>query len=1324
VLSGSEDAAVADEAFSVLATLLRERGDEPQALLAELGGQRAIEARGDTVAAKAVSALAARLEEAGQTAQAAERRTRAFALAPDVQGASALLAAATDEAAREATFGQVAEAAAALADAPAARALRMWIVEQRYASESLAAAVELLDAMLATDPDDEEARQMRGAALMSLEGADAASALDRHLAEAIERATEPADRLAAVLQRADVQHARLHNPAAALATLADAVGAAPDDLADSVREAGLALLGTESFDEPAAHATLRDWAVALARRDGATAETRQAAVDHARLVAELRGEADDVDRLVASLLRADRPDDAALELEARAHAAPEEAATRLRAALALWAGDADDVARALGVLDQLRLLPGDHDDDALDEQALALIERLPAAEQAGQLAKLVERASRTTDEPRKARLQAALRRARASTGDADAIAALVTNAPQRDAPADAVDEALQAAQSGGQLGAWVDAVTALVSAPELDEELATALTAKAADIATAELGDPARAAAAWQARWQRSPEDLDAAQMAIAMWRELGETDAVEALLEATAPLQPADEAAPAWLELALLRGTDRGDDAWAALQQAGDVAVIEPRAVTLGVALTAAGTIEDASWLIRAGEQASWVDIEAQCGTALDAAELSAPARATLLDVITHARLGPLHQRDRGVEAAREALATQPTLARWERFMSASKGAVGEVRKALEALAPRADLPLDVARHAAAAADDVGADSLAEPLLRAVVAADVDDDEAFARLDAQLERASRFDELIDTLLARDTALAQRVDAATADDDRETTKLRRAALLHRAGGVALAQGARDLALDAYGRILALFPDDLDAHEGRVEVLRAQADDATLGGALQELAKRLPMGRARSEAFTEAARRVASAGDDEASHALYRAAFEADPANDEAFTMLERAAGEDTRELHKLLRHRAAGVEPGPQQTLVLRKLATVLRAMDRDEEAAATLRKALGDDPTNERVVDELRDLYRELGMVMPLLELVAARLRERATPQRRRALAKQAFDVAMGGGKLPAEARPLLEAIARAADGVDAKRISALFATTAGDARAAARGLEELIEHPESDEKQDELLERLVKLYARELPDDPGIVRTLQRVLRRSPARLDVHRRLAEVYLSRRSFEALLPTVERWAKHTRTDGDRALMLAYRAAAIRGLGRQAEAFELLDEAWALDESQPEVAAQLADAHAARGAYVEAAAMMATAVALWQNREQTNAIPGAAARAAVYFLEAGDEDTALDFADRACAADPDDASARLARGAVYTALDRLDDAFADLQRVAEGTDGSESQRADAFSGMARCAYLRGDTKAARPLIDRALALVPEHHAARELLKALS
>ncbi len=342
--------------------------------------------------------------------------------------------------------------------------------------------------------------------------------------------------------------------------------------------------------------------------------------------------------------------------------------------------------------------------------------------------------------------------------------------------------------------------------------------------------------------------------------------------------------------------------------------------------------------------------------------------------------------------------------------------------------------------RLAEAAVALLGDDARAEATLRAALEELPGGVEAEAALLALLARTGRHGDQARLLLAR----ARREEAPAA---RRTLRLEAVALLAGASEAA----DRSLAADVLAAVAQEAPDDLGAARAAAQALlatgrqdeathhlaalvRADPDDEATAAALALAYADRPRdraelflaraasatGRVRAARLQEAALALAAAGDLSRSRLVRSQAFDADPADDQAFGAALAAAGDDVDRLDAVLAARAGAVAedaPGCH-----RARADVLFATGRLERAVEAYRIALGHDGEDPAALATLAACQASLGGAAAAADAdrrlcLLAEARPGLVPASLEAEARFRLGLVEGGG--PAE--PVIEDLTRA---------------------------------------------------------------------------------------------------------------------------------------------------------------------------------------------------------------------------------------------------------------------------------------------------------------
>jgi tetratricopeptide (TPR) repeat protein len=886
---------------------------------------------------------------------------------------------------------------------------------------------------------------------------------------------------------------------------------------------------------------------------------------------------------------------------------------------------------------------------------------------------------------------------------------------------------------------WIEAVADLVSSDELPPDAVVPAVGLVAG-AAAEAGDTDRATDLWELAWNQDPDSSDARAAVLAFRRDAGDPQRLVGALERALVLAPGDECHAIRLELAELKSVSKPREAVRHVLDALAARPDDVKALELAESLAQNPACADAALaclepVYRAGRNwpqlAGVLERRLQRSTGPIRAEFARELAALQADKLTSAP-GAL----RSLLSALEVDPRPPSLEAVERVVQANPGVIGngngqvpsgQVAAAFaRVLAGR--LPPDqrapILQRAAAFALAQGDGTAAEGHLRALVELRPEAQQPFEQLEAMLDGAGRFDELLNVLQDRLSRLG--------DPDLQRMTL------HRMAGLARALDKIDLATAAYRGLCELAPDDPDAHEALVEMLRETADKGTLAATLIGLAGAVQEGARKASVLCEAGRLYAGRilHDDGKAHGVYAQAFAADPACDEAFVYLERHATGDARALHPLYSARVVALPPGPTRTLIQRRLAHACVELGDGPGAVAALEQALDDDPGNTAVLDELlrtADQHR----LWPNW-LAAAELKRKGDLPKDARVALLAHIARIRVTDVPdvaAADAALKELQGLAPQDAATRTIQALVQAHSGDPAKAVGGLEQLVKETDDPQSLVSLHQQLADLYAGPLQQPAKAKRELQRLISLDPKRWSARRRLCDLYRATSAPEAHAECLRQWLatlgdtmqKQTLQLGQGetlAELLIELGEVLVGTGQISEAAETLDKAAVFGGPSVRLNPLLAQAREAAGDIPGAIDAIEWLLQHHAGRDR-DLVARYGSRLGALHEATGANDKAREAYKTALEARPTDDDAALGAARTSLAVGDIDRAMRLFDVVARrpGTTVSSRMRADAHVGMGRCRVARLQLDQARACYERALAAVPGYPPALEALKEL-
>lgn len=444
---------------------------------------------------------------------------------------------------------------------------------------------------------------------------------------------------------------------------------------------------------------------------------------------------------------------------------------------------------------------------------------------------------------------------------------------------------------------------------------------------------------------------------------------------------------------------------------------------------------------------------------------------------------------------------------------------------------------------------------------------------------------------------------------------------------------------------------------------------------------------------------------------------------------------------------------ARALDLAPQDRDVLIALIDVYGAMGQHGRAVDAIGRALeagGDDPwlyraraslhealgRDEAALLDLERAYEKsgggyAGELVTALGKAAAACAARGTPDARateRGLRLRLAEVLAKAGELD-RARGELTDLTRT-DGRDraALRALALLEESAERWDAASAVYRKLIALEDGEALADAAL-RLAEACAR--GDRLGDARAaLERASRAAPANAAVRERLREVYNVTGAARELAALILEDAARAPDVAGRFSLLMSAGRLLLGENEAAQAASVLEEAKSLRPEDLEATVLLGDALALAGRSVEARTVLEGAVAAQKGR-RSKSLAAVFRRIARIDLSVGDRTSALSALARAFDNDPQNGQLAMELGAVavehedHDLATRAFRAVTLMKSVPVGSgEGVTAQlRAVAYYHLGRMAFLQGDRRKARLMIDKAVADDPTLEAARALLDQL-
>lgn len=927
--------------------------------------------------------------------------------------------------------------------------------------------------------------------------------------------------------------------------------------------------------------------------------------------------------------------------------------------------------------------------------------------------------------------------AQQSAADGDAAGALATLfdiATDRELPTgdllDVLVEAHTVAAVGELVEDWLDRVAELVAVGDVPEDQASAIVGFAAQ-AAGDAGHADRGADLWDSLWDQRPDDADARDGTLAMRRLANDPARLAAALEKALVFADAADKPTLRIELAALKLDELGRPR-EALRLVQDVLSGDPaheEALALAERLTDNAVLgEETLGLLDKHYRAAqnWPGLERVLKKRMDRARTAA-SKAEIAQMLAQLQSEQLSHADDALRSLWAAMQADPRLTTLETIegLTVQPDHDDMLAKAYAQVLTsplRPDDRAQVLTRAAALDKRRGDLAAAERRLREALQVSPNLGDAFDLLDALLDDQNRFGDLVALLVNRAESLSER-------DVKQ-------ALLGRAAELARATNDSDAALDAYARLAQLDPTDVASRLAQVELLREAGLGTRLAEALAGLAQVTEEPRERAELLCEAARLQHGGADaDDRIAALYRQAFEASGACDEAFVWLERHLHGKPNQLVPILQARANALEKGPTRTLAMRKLAHAYRDLDDAAGACAALEAALADDRQNAAVLDELIKTSESLRNWPSWANAMEARLATEKAREPRVAHLAQLARVLLTELDDPGRAAPVVAELQKLAPKEPATRqVLAMVKSQSGDPAEAAAGLEQVVRETDDPQALLAIHQQLADLYLGPLNNPGKGIRELQRLVSLDPRRWEFRRKLCDLYAQRQSFEALAESLKQWLAQLEDPDDKRTLQLARGLEIVGimrelaevlmtLGKPQEAATNLRRAWELNGNDPALNAALAPLLEMTGE-VQLAGDLYDWLANHHAGDKAK-VAAHLSRAALLHERRGDLQGARDRFKKAMESAPGDDEATLGSARVCLALGEADRAMRLFDLVARKPASSvpADLRADAQVGMGRCRLLRNQRDQARACFEQALALVPGHKAAGEALQGL-
>ncbi len=899
----------------------------------------------------------------------------------------------------------------------------------------------------------------------------------------------------------------------------------------------------------------------------------------------------------------------------------------------------------------------------------------------------------------------------ASTLD-DAFAAWMAVAHEA-AALDLLAPLRDAARAADRVDAWVDAAEAVIGREDLPLPVLRVVVGLTVETALDDLGDPARAADASSHVWDALPGDEDARDTVLALRRAAGDDRRLRTDLD-RAVMAGGAGVGPLRVELAALLANDPNQvrSAIALLrtqldEQPDDAAASEALERLAGQPKVGADALDalvrcyrrrgDDRALVEALSR--WIQAKGDAAATDALRELSevqlrlGESRAASATAMRAADVS--HSAD-GAE-----LLVEASCGSGDDAIAKAFGALREMELAPERRATLLERLLGALSERDATWD------LRESMLRAWIDAAPTRDDVWAQLDARLEAGGRWPELLQLRRARLEHLSDEGERISA--------------LHELAGVAGATGVIGEAIAAYRELGWMLEDDPAPWIALAELLENDDHHAERAEALVAVGSRT-QGEQKVRALCEAARIQLSRLDDRtAASSSYAEAFNEDPANDEAFVFLDKARHDDPAALADLYARRSEAMKPGPSRVVVLRKLAHARTELGDATGARAALTAALLEAPESEPLAIELLDLAEDAGDWPAFATAAKMRLQRPLPKPERLLLVRKLARMAVDHDD---QAEHWLSELEKLAPGdPEATSLRGMIAAASDDPETAAAGLESLIRTSDDSVRKVRLLARLVSLYSDRLQQPTKAISALQRLLRLDPKRNDAHARLAELYHSRGSHEALAEALRHWLlvldKGAPARGEVALRLG---ALLLELGRDGEAVEPLETAAAEDPHDAKTLSALALLRTRQGRLAEAADLQVRVVERLKRTGQREDLPASSRRAGTLLERVGRFEEAVVHYQAALAADGSDVESLLGHGRSCLATGDVSRAIADMEKVARmpATAATARQRAEAAVGLGHCWRRQGKKAQALASFNQALEFEPGFAAALEAL----
>jgi len=562
----------------------------------------------------------------------------------------------------------------------------------------------------------------------------------------------------------------------------------------------------------------------------------------------------------------------------------------------------------------------------------------------------------------------------------------------------------------------------------------------------------------------------------------------------------------------------------------------------------------------------------------------------------------------------------------------------------------------------------------------------------------------------------------------------ESDTARRVNMLIRLGTLQRDQlNAPDEAAAAFENALGLDPGNESALASLEPLYEKLGREEDLLRVLEERGAHIDNAGEKVERFARIAEVKATRGDIDGAIKAFAAAFDADPANRETFTAMERLSYKHERwsDAMSLYDQAIALVESGNSRAyrlgdLYARRGQIQLQYLGQPAEAASSYIRVVELDPDNDTALKFLESIHSQQGDWSGLINAYETRAQLSSDDTKRVEALRRAARVAGAKLKDPAEAARVYESILTIDPG-DKESLDSLerFHERAGDWDKLVGVLRTRLTAAPAGDAAVALLKRIARICEEGLRSEDRAIENYLRILEIAPGNKDALEALGRIYESTERWAEFIDVTRRQIRVT-TDRNVKALLYFKCGSVMEakFGKQEDAIRYYDAAIKTSPSCLPAVHGLRDLYRRREDWPRVIQTLELEVKLWQDDKERAGVFAQIGQ--IYAQQLGQPDRALHYYESALAVDPECLPANRALFEQYFEARDWERAQPLAQALAQKAmrEGDPSQRSTFYLRRGVVAQHTGDPRGAAESTIIALEIKPDNIEALDALGDLA